>query len=123
MNELNENPSFLYADTPDRKDIVIRDYTEMVTEATEGIKEYFHTMPKASVIVKAVPEYSEKTAPGGYYQQPASDGSRPGVFFANLYDIKQTPKYSMRTLAYHEATPGHHHQIAHSMENENFNYI
>ena len=118
MNELNEDPSFLYADTPDRKDIVVKDYMDMVAEATEGIKEYFHTMPKASVIVKAVPEYSEKTAPGGYYQAPAIDGSRPGAFYVNLYDIKQTPKYSMKTLAYHEATPGHHHQIAHSMENE-----
>ena len=59
-----------------------------------------------------------KTAAGGYYQSPALDGSRPGVFYANLYDIKQTPTYSMRTLAYHEATPGHHHQIAHSLENE-----
>ena len=75
-------------------------------------------MPKADVIVKAVPEYSEQTAAGGYYQSPALDGSRPGVFYANLYDIKQTPTYSMRTLAYHEATPGHHHQIAHSLENE-----
>lgn len=118
MNELNQDPSFLYADTPDRKDIVVNDYMEMVNEATEGIKDYFHTMPKASVVVKAVPEYSEKTAPGGYYQAPALDGSRPGAFYVNLYDIKQTPKYSMKTLAYHEATPGHHHQIAHSMENE-----
>ena len=118
MNELNEDPSFLYADTPDRKDIVVKDYMDMVNEATEGIKDYFHTMPKASVVVKAVPEYSEKTAPGGYYQAPALDGSRPGAFYVNLYDIKQTPKYSMKTLAYHEATPGHHHQIAHSMENE-----
>jgi uncharacterized protein (DUF885 family) len=118
MNELNEDPSFLYADTPDRKDIVVKDYMDMVIEATEGIKDYFHTMPKASVVVKAVPEYSEKTAPGGYYQAPALDGSRPGAFYVNLYDIKQTPKYSMKTLAYHEATPGHHHQIAHSMENE-----
>ena len=48
--------------TLQEKDIVIRDYTEMVTEATEGIKEYFHTMPKASVIVKAVPEYSENSS-------------------------------------------------------------
>ena len=118
MNELNEDPSFLYADTPDRKDIVVNDYMDMVNEATEGISGYFHTMPKASVVVKAVPEYSEKTAPGGYYQAPALDGSRPGAFYVNLYDIKQTPKYSMKTLAYHEATPGHHHQIAHSMENE-----
>ena len=118
MNELNENPDFLYADTPDRKEIVIKDYTDMTNEAIEVMTDYFHTMPKSEVVVKAVPEYSEKTAAGGYYQSPALDGSRPGVFYANLYDIKQTPKYSMRTLTYHEATPGHHHQIAHSLEND-----
>jgi len=118
MNELNENPDFLYADTPDRKEIVIKDYTDMTNEAIEVMTDYFHTMPKSEVVVKAVPEYSEKTAAGGYYQSPALDGSRPGVFYANLYDIKQTPKYSMRTLTYHEATPGHHHQIAHSLENK-----
>ena len=118
MNELNESPQFLYADTPDRKDIVVNDYMEMVNEAIDVMTDYFHTMPKADVIVKAIPEYSEQTAAGGYYQAPALDGSRPGVFYANLYDIKQTPTYSMRTLAYHEATPGHHHQIAHSLEND-----
>ena len=118
MNELNENPDFLYADTPDRKEIVVNDYTDMVNEAIKVMADYFHTMPKSEVVVKAVPEYSEQNAAGGYYQSPALDGSRPGVFYANLYDIKQTPTYSMRTLAYHEATPGHHHQIAHSLENE-----
>ena len=118
MNELNENPDFLYADTPDRKEIVVNDYTDMVNEAIRVMADYFHTMPKSEVIVKAVPEYSEQNAAGGYYQSPALDGSRPGVFYANLYDIKQTPTASMRTLAYHEATPGHHHQIAHSLENE-----
>ena len=118
MNELNEDPAMLYADTANRKEIVVQDYMDMVTEATEKIKGYFHTMPKAPVIVKPVPEYSEKTAPGGYYQAPALDGSRPGAFYVNLYDIKQTPKYSMKTLTYHEATPGHHHQIAHSLEND-----
>ena len=118
MNSLNEDPKFLYDDTPDRKEIVVNDYTEMMNEAIEVMTDYFHTMPKSKVIVKAVPEYSEQTAAGGYYQAPALDGSRPGVFYANLYDIKQTPKYSMRTLTYHEATPGHHHQIAHSLENE-----
>jgi uncharacterized protein (DUF885 family) len=118
MNELNEVPSMLYEDTPDRKEIVLKDYTDMVNEATDAIKGYFHSMPVAPVVVKAVPEYIEKTAPGGYYQAPALDGSRPGAFFVNLYDIKQTPKYSMKTLTYHEATPGHHHQIAHSLEND-----
>ena len=118
MNELNENPDFLYADTPNRKEIVVNDYTFMVNEAIAVMSDYFHTMPRSEVVVKAVPEYSEKTAAGGYYQAPALDGSRPGVFYANLYDIKQTPTYSMRALTYHEATPGHHHQIAHSLENE-----
>ena len=122
MNELNEDPQFLYDDTPDRKQIAIKDYSEMVDEAYVVLEKYFHTMPKSKVIVKAVPEYSEKTAAGGYYRSPAFDGSRPRVFYANLYDIKQTPKYGMKTLAYHEAIPGHHHQIAHSLENEDLTY-
>ena len=49
----------------------------MVDEAINVMADYFHTMPKAEVIVKAVPEYSEQTAAGGYYQAPALDGSRP----------------------------------------------
>jgi uncharacterized protein (DUF885 family) len=68
--------------------------------------------PDIGVEVRRVPEFKEKTAPGGYYEIPAMDCSRPGVFYANLYDIKATPKYGMRTLAYHEAVPGHHFQLA-----------
>ena len=119
LNELNENPDFLYADTPDRKEIVIRDYTEMVAEAAKKVEPYFERMPKASVEVRPVPEYSEQTAAGGYYQGPSLDGKRPGVFYANLYDIKQTPTYSMMALTLHEAIPGHHMQIALNQENEN----
>jgi uncharacterized protein (DUF885 family) len=119
LNELNENPDFLYADTPDRKEIVIRDYTAMVEEAAKKIEPYFERMPKASVEVRPVPEYSEQTAAGGYYQGPSLDGKRPGVFYANLYDIKQTPTYSMMALTLHEAIPGHHMQIALNQENEN----
>jgi len=119
MNELNENPEFLYADTPDRKEIVISDYNKMVKEAEEDVRPYFEKFPKSPVEVRAVPEYSEKTAAGGYYQSPSLDGSRPGVFYANLYDIKQTPKFGMRTLTFHEAVPGHHFQIALNQENEN----
>jgi len=118
MNELNENPEFLYADTPDRKQIVIADYNQMVKEAEEDVRPYFERFPISPVEVRAVPEYSEKTAAGGYYQAPSLDGSRPGVFYANLYDIKQTPTFGMRTLTFHEAVPGHHFQIALNLENE-----
>ena len=65
MNELNENPEFLYADTPDRKEIVISDYNKMVKEAEEDVRPYFEKFPKSPVEVRAVPEYSEKTAAGG----------------------------------------------------------
>ena len=118
MNDLNENPEFLYADTPDRKEIVIADYNQMVKEAEIDVKPYFERFPMSPVEVRAIPEYSEQTAAGGYYQAPSLDGSRPGVFYANLYDIKQTPTFGMRTLTFHEAVPGHHFQIALNQENE-----
>ena len=118
MNDLNENPDFLYEDTPDRKEIVLADYNQMVKEAENDVKPYFERFPISPVEVRAVPEYSEQTAAGGYYQAPSLDGSRPGVFYANLYDIKQTPTFGMRTLTFHEAVPGHHFQIALNQENE-----
>ena len=118
MNELNENSNFLYVDSPDRKKIVISDYNEMLIQALKDVKPYFERLPKSKVEIRAVPEYSEKTAAGGYYQAPSLDGSRPGVFYANLYDIKQTPTFGMRTLTFHETIPGHHLQIALNQENK-----
>lgn len=118
MNQLNEDPQFLYADTPDRKTIVIKDYSDIVDETWMAAADSFHRMPASKVEVRAVPEYSEQNEAGGYYMSPALDGSRPGVFYANLYDIKQTPTYSMRALAFHEAIPGHHLQNALNLENE-----
>ena len=118
MNSLNEDSNFLYSDTPGRKEKVVADYNSIVEETWNISELYFHNMPKSRVEVRAVPEYSEQNQAGGYYMSPALDGSRPGVFYANLYDIKQTPTYSMRTLAFHEAIPGHHLQVALNLENE-----
>ncbi|WP_196139720.1 DUF885 family protein [Aliikangiella sp. G2MR2-5] len=112
MNELGEDPKFLYPDTDEGREQILADYRAMITEVEAGMDKVFDIMPKSGVEVKRVPEYREKTAAGGSYQGPSIDGSRPGIFFANLYDIKATPKFSMRTLAYHEAIPGHHFQIA-----------
>ena len=118
MNELNADPKFLYADTPDRKQVVVKDYADIVEETWSAAESSFHKMPESKVEVRAVPEYSEQNQAGGYYMSPALDGSRPGVFYANLYDIKQTPTYSMRALAFHEAIPGHHLQNALNLEND-----
>jgi uncharacterized protein (DUF885 family) len=66
--------------------------------------------------VRPVPEFSQATAPGAYYQPGAFDGSRPGVFYANLRNVAEMPKFTMRTLAYHEGIPGHHFQITIAQE-------
>ena len=112
INDLAEEERFYYPDTDEGRAQILEDYAKIIEEIEAGLDEAFNIRPKADVVVKRVPEFSEKTAPGAYYNGPSMDGSRPGTFYANLYDIKATPKYGMRTLAYHEAVPGHHFQIA-----------
>jgi len=112
FDELATEDRFYYPDTDEGRAQILEDYAEIIDEIEGGMSQAFNMMPKADVEVRRVPEFSEKTAPGAYYNGPSRDGSRPGIFYANLYDIKATPKYGMRTLAYHEAVPGHHFQIA-----------
>ncbi|PAJ72534.1 DUF885 domain-containing protein [Pseudoalteromonas sp. NBT06-2] len=115
---LKNQEKFYYPDTDDGRQKILADYQVILDEISSGLDDAFNIRPKAGMKVRRIPEFKEKTAPGAYYQQPAIDGSRPGMFFANLYDIKSTPKYAMRTLAYHEGIPGHHFQIAIAMEAE-----
>jgi len=112
IEELSENPGFYYSDSGEGREQILADYQAIIDEINEGLEPWFDVLPETVVEVQRVPEFKEKTSPGAYYQRPAMDGSRPGVFYANLYDIKATPKYDMRTLAYHEAVPGHHFQLA-----------
>lgn len=118
IENLAAEESFYYEDSDEGRAQILVDYQKILDEIDAGLDSAFRIRPKAGMEVVRIPEFKEKTAPGAYYQQPAIDGSRPGRFFANLYDIKATPKYSMRTLAYHEGIPGHHFQIAVAMELE-----
>jgi uncharacterized protein (DUF885 family) len=72
--------------------------------------DWFVTLPEGSVEVVPVPEFRQDGAPAAYYFPPSLDGSRPGRFFVNLRDPAEMPRFRMRTLAYHEAVPGHHFQ-------------
>jgi len=112
FDELAEEERFYYPDTDSGRAQILEDYATIIDEIEAGISSAFNIKPKADIVVKRVPEFSEETAPGAYYNHPSRDGSRPGTFYANLFDIKATPKYGMRTLAYHEGVPGHHFQIA-----------
>lgn len=112
MKDLSEEARFLYPDTDEGREQVLAEYRKLINQANAVMDKAFDIKPKSGIEVKKVPEYREKTAAGGSYQAPALDGSRPGIFYANLYDLKATPKFGMATLAYHEAVPGHHFQIA-----------
>ena len=112
ISEIADNPKFYYSDSGEGRDQILADYQVILDEVSAGLEPYFDVMPEADLKVQRIPEFKEKTSPGAYYQPPAMDGSRPGTFYANLYDIKATPRYSMRTLAYHEGVPGHHFQLA-----------
>jgi len=112
ISELADDPKFYYSDSGEGRDQILADYQAILDEVSEGLEPYFDVMPEAGLEVQRIPGFKEKTAPGAYYQPPAMDGSRPGIFYANLFDIKATPRYGMRTLAYHEGVPGHHFQLA-----------
>lgn len=118
IGALAEQERFYYPDTDEGRAQILKDYQTIIDEIDANLGDSFKIRAKAKVKVERIPEFREKTSPGAYYNGPAVDGSRPGIFYANLYDIKATPKYSMRTLAYHEAIPGHHFQIAVAQELE-----
>ena len=116
MARLAKEPRFLYPDTDAGRQAALADYSKMVAEQLERSKAVIGLTPKAPIEVRRVPEFKEKTAPGAYYNPPALDGSRPGVFYANLRNMNEVPKFGMRTLAVHEGVPGHHFQIALAQE-------
>ena len=123
ISELAESPKFYYSDSVEGRDQILADYQAILDEVSAGLEPYFDVTPKTGMEVQRIPEFKEKTSPGAYYQPPAMDGSRPGVFYANLYDIKATPRYGMRTLAYHEGVPGHHFQLAIQQQQEDLPFF
>ncbi len=112
MAQLNTEERFLYPNDDAGREQILKDFQAIIDEITEQMPEYFNTLPKSKVQVKRIPKFSEANSAGAYYQGPSMDGSRPGVFYANLRNLEEHPKYTMRTLAYHEAVPGHHLQTA-----------
>lgn len=123
IEALAKEPRFYYEDSDAGRAEILADYQKILDEIDSNLNNVFSIRPEAGMEVVRIPEFKEKTSPGAYYQQPAIDGSRPGRFYANLYDIKATPKYGMRTLAYHEGVPGHHFQVALAMELENLPFF
>jgi len=116
MVALAEEPQFLFSDSDEGRQALLDFLNQEIKTVMDKAPQLFATMPKVGVMVKRIPQVIEAGSPGGYYLPPALDGSREGEFAINLRDMSEVPKFSLKTLTYHEAVPGHHFQIALNME-------
>lgn len=112
LHYLKTDPQFYFQSSEE----ILEAYTELKTKMAPLVPALFDVIPKADYILRAYPEAQAKSAPGASYIPAAPDGSRPGVFFANIFNLKAQPKFGTETLSIHEAVPGHHFQI--SIQNE-----
>lgn len=116
MTTLAKDARFLYPNDDNGRAQALGDYQKLIDEATRRCGQLFLTVPRAKCEVRRVPEFKEATAPAARYDPGALDGTRPGIFSANLRDLKEVPQWGMQTLAYHEGVPGHHWQISTAQE-------
>ena len=112
---LNSDPQFVH---PSREALV-QGYVDIKRRVDPQLPRLFEILPKADYEVRAVEPFREKSAAGGSYEAASEDGTRPGIFYANAYDLKARPKWAMEALSLHEGNPGHHFQISIQREQEN----
>ena len=108
FKHLNTDPQFVF----DQREDLIAGYDAIRKRVNPQLPQLFETLPKADYEVRAVEPFREKSAAGGQYQAANEDGTRPGIFYANAYDLRARPKWAMEALSLHEANPGHHFQIS-----------
>ncbi len=115
---MKNDQQFYYKNDTAGKEAYLAKAVKLIDSMKSRMDELFITKPKADIVVKAVESFREKSAGKAFYEQGTPDGSRPGKYYANLYDMKSMPIYQMEALAYHEGIPGHHMQISIAQELE-----
>jgi uncharacterized protein (DUF885 family) len=113
---MREDRQFYLPDTDEGRAKYLARAVQIIDEMKKRLDESFATKPRADIVVKAVEKFREQSAGKAFYQQPAPDGSRPGMFYVNLREMQSNPTYQLEALAYHEGIPGHHMQIAIAQE-------
>lgn len=112
MTAMSGEPRLVFPNTRQGKAALLADIQSDIDSVTARLPNYFGTLPKHPLQLRAVPAFSQDSAPGGYYDPPAPDGSRPGIYWVNLRDTAMLPKFASPTLTFHESIPGHHMQMA-----------
>lgn len=115
---MQNNDEFFFPNTEEGRQAYIDSNIVLIDAMKARLDELFITKPKAALEVRRVEPFREKSAGTAFYQSPAPDGSRPGIYYANMYDMRMMPIYEMEALSYHEAIPGHHMQISIAQELE-----
>lgn len=113
---MREDKQFYYANDEAGKEAYRVKAVKIIDDMKKELDKLFLTKPKADIVVKPVEAFREKSAGGAFYEDPAIDGSRPGRYYINLYNMADQAIYQMEALAYHEGIPGHHMQIAIAQE-------
>jgi uncharacterized protein (DUF885 family) len=116
LKAMYADPKYQYPNTDEAKEQLLKDLNVKVQEVRAKLPASFGTLPKADLVIKRVPKNIEAGAPGGYYNNPPLDGSRPGIYWINLRDTAEIPKWTLPTLTYHEGIPGHHLQLSIAQE-------
>jgi uncharacterized protein (DUF885 family) len=105
---LRSDPKFYYTSGTE----VIAAYLDVKKRIDAALPKLFSVFPKADYEVREVEAFRAKSSAGAYYQAASADGSRPGIFYVNTYDLKALPRFGVETLSLHEASPGHHFQVS-----------
>lgn len=108
---------FQYTRTDDRffytsREEYIADAEAAIEKLAGEMPKWFGVLPTDPLVIKPVEAFREKSAGKAFYQRPAPDGSRPGTYYVNLYNLRDMSKNELEALAYHEGLPGHHLQLS-----------
>jgi uncharacterized protein (DUF885 family) len=112
------DPKLKFPNTDAGREAYLTEARAVVAKMMEAAPRWFHRLPKAKLEVRAVEKWREGTAAVAFYNRPAPDGSRPGIYYTNLANMDQVQKIQLEGIAVHEGAPGHHFQIARAMELE-----
>ena len=115
---LNKDPKQLYPDTDAGRAELLAGLNAGVKDMYGRLPQAFATVPSAPLEIRRVPVEIQDGASNGYYRRASLDGSRPAIYFINLKDVGDWPKYTLPTLSYHEGVPGHHLQISIAQESK-----
>ena len=116
---IRNDPNNYYPNTNEGRKAFLQQAKEDTDKIFAIADQYFHVLPKAEFIVKRVEPWRENSTSIAFYNRPSQDGSRPGIYYANLADMSAVQKYVFRSITFHEGVPGHHFQIARTQEFEN----